>query len=70
MNGNQEQRPDRPPERPARIELTGQAFREVFGIAGAGLAGYGAWLHYQPLGFAVGGALMVALAIVGTMKGA
>lgn len=69
MNRDQEQRPYPPPER-QRIEFSGQAFREVFGIAGCGFAGYGAWLHYPPLGFAVGGALMVALAIVGTMKGA
>jgi hypothetical protein len=53
---------------PPSIALSGQTFREVFGLAGSGLAGYGAWLHYQPLGFVVGGALMVALAIVGTMK--
>lgn len=53
----------------APITLSAQAFRELFGMAGAGLAGYGAWLHYQPAGFMVGGAIMVALCIVGTLRG-
>ncbi len=65
---NQDQ--DRPQEaKPASVSLSGQTFRELFGIAGGLVAGYGAWLHYPPLGFVVGGALVVALAIVGTMHG-
>lgn len=64
----QQDRPEETALAPASVSLSAQTFREVFGLAGCGLAGYGAWLHYQPLGFVVGGCLAVALAIVGTMK--
>ncbi|WP_342152341.1 hypothetical protein [Methylorubrum sp. SB2] len=68
-------RPDRYPdqaEAPAptpSVTMSAQVFRELMGTAGAGIAGYGAWLHYQPLGFVVGGGVLVALAIVGTLRG-
>lgn len=58
---------DRPPALP--ITISGQVFREIIGVLGAGLAGYGAWLHYPPAGFMVGGGIFVALAIVGTLRG-
>ncbi|WP_227440997.1 hypothetical protein [Methylobacterium sp. W2] len=58
-------------ERPAAqpITISTQIFREVIGALGAGLAGYGAWLHYQPAGFMVGGGVLVGLAVVGTLRG-
>ncbi len=36
--------------------------------AGAVLVGYGAWLHYPPLGFVAGGALLFATAVIGTLR--
>lgn len=59
---------DRPATAPP-ITISVQIFREIVGALGAGLAGYGAWLHYQPAGFMVGGGVLVALAIVGTLRG-
>lgn len=55
--------------RPAPITISSQIFREIVGAAGAGLAGYGAWLHYPPAGFMVGGGVLVGLAIIGTLRG-
>ncbi|GLK67018.1 hypothetical protein [Hansschlegelia plantiphila] len=57
----------RPVSRPIAVDR--QTFRELVGIGGAALAGYGAWLHYPPLGFMVGGFILVGLAILGTMRG-
>ena len=39
-------------------------FRDGLGVSGAGLASYGAWLVYEPAGFIVAGALLVAAAIL------
>ena len=51
------------------VRLPGQVVREFVGVVGAGLAGYGAWLHYQPAGFMVAGGVMVLLAVIGTLRG-
>lgn len=45
-----------------------QIFREIIGIAGASLAGSGAWLHYPPAGLMVAGGILVGLAVVGTLR--
>lgn len=37
--------------------------RDLAGLAGAGLAAYGAWLIYEPAGFITGGALLIAGAV-------
>ncbi len=37
-------------------------------VAGTGLIGFGAWLHYPPLGFAAAGALLFAIALIGTLR--
>jgi hypothetical protein len=50
-------------------KVSQQTLREIVGVVGAGLTGYGAWLHYQPLGFIVGGGVLVLIAIIGTIKG-
>ncbi|MER8941345.1 hypothetical protein NKH82_17820 [Mesorhizobium sp. M0915] len=42
--------------------------RLVMAAAGAALVGYGAWLHYPPLGFATGGGLLFAVAFVGGLR--
>lgn len=36
---------------------------DLAGIAGAGLLSYGSWLSYEPAGFIVGGALLLAGAL-------
>lgn len=42
--------------------------RALCGIGGIGLMAYGAWLHYRPLGFLVGGALLAADAVFSGAK--
>lgn len=58
-----------PPTPQPRISIGVDVFRDLFGLAGSGLAGYGAWLHYQPLGYVLGGTLMVTLAVIGSIRG-
>lgn len=41
--------------------------RDATGLVGVGLLGYGAWLWWPPAGFMMAGALMVALAVAGTV---
>ena len=36
---------------------------DLFGLIGVGLFSYGAWLAWQPAGFIVGGALLMAAAL-------
>lgn len=55
---------------PAAVMINAQTVREIIGMGGAIIAGYGAWLHYPPAGFMVGGGILVSLAIVGTLRGA
>lgn len=52
----------------ARIAAALPILRAVCGIGGIGLLAYGAWLHYPPLGFMVGGALLAADAILSGVK--
>ena len=42
--------------------------RETAGLAGAALIAFGAWLAYPPAGYIVGGLLLMAGAVVSTMK--
>jgi hypothetical protein len=51
------------------IKVDRQTIREVIGVVGAALAGYGAWLHYPPAGFMVGGGVLIGLAVIGTLRG-
>lgn len=46
-----------------------QTIREIVGLAGAALAGYGAWQAYPPAGFMVAGGILVGLAVLGTLRG-
>ena len=45
-----------------------QAVRDLLGIVGVGLLGFGAWLHYPPLGFMVAGGALVVLTVLGTLR--
>ena len=38
------------------------------GLGGIGLVGFGAWLHYPPLGFVAGGAMLFVVAMVGALR--
>lgn len=58
-----------PAQPAAPITISVQILREVVGTLGAAIAGYGAWLHYPPAGFMVGGGVLVGLAVVGTLRG-
>ncbi len=51
------------------VTINPQAVREIVGVIGAVVAGYGAWLHYPPAGFMVGGGILVGVAVVGTLRG-
>lgn len=42
--------------------------RMLLAMGGAGLIGYGAWLHYPPAGFIVAGTLLFAVAIIGSVR--
>jgi hypothetical protein len=42
--------------------------RGVSAAAGVGLVGYGCWLHYEPLGFIVGGALLFVMGVVAALR--
>jgi hypothetical protein len=44
------------------------SLRLLLAAAGIALIGYGAWLHYPPLGFLVAGALVLALSVAGAMR--
>ncbi len=44
------------------------SLRLVLASAGIGLIGYGAWLHYPPLGFSAAGTLILVLSIAGAMR--
>jgi hypothetical protein len=46
-----------------------QVVRDIVGVVGAALCGIGAWMHYPPAGLMVGGGILVALAVVGTLRG-
>lgn len=39
--------------------------RDASGLLGCGLMSYGAWSIYEPVGYLLGGLLLVVLAIVG-----
>lgn len=43
--------------------------RDAAGMSGAASVAYGAWLVYEPAGFIVGGALMLAAAMLAARGG-
>jgi hypothetical protein len=44
------------------------AVRLLSSLAGAGLLAYGGWLHYEPLGYIVGGGLLFGLGVIGAYR--
>ena len=44
------------------------SLRLVLASAGIALIGYGAWLHYPPLGFTAAGMLILVLSIAGAVR--
>jgi hypothetical protein len=56
-----------PAASPRRFDIIDGA-RGLITLGGIGLVGYGAWLHYPPLGFVAAGALLAAVGIVATLR--
>lgn len=50
------------------LELGLAAVPDVLALAGAGLLAYGAALVYQPAGYLVGGAFLLAIGMVGVLR--
>lgn len=50
-----------------RIDLTDTA-RGFLVLSGVGLVGYGAWLHYPPLGYAAAGVLLFAIGLLAVLR--
>ncbi|MDF2621761.1 MAG: hypothetical protein K0S00_4420 [Xanthobacteraceae bacterium] len=50
------------------LDIALDATRLALAAAGAILVGIGGWLHYPPLGFAAGGAMLYAVAVIGALK--
>jgi len=42
--------------------------RFIVAAAGVALVGYGAWLHYPPLGFVIGGLMLFGPALIGALR--
>lgn len=42
--------------------------RGLLTLGGVGLVGYGAWLHYPPLGFITAGGLLVAIGVLAVLR--
>lgn len=53
--------------RPPAVKL--QDMREASTVVGAGVVAYGFWLAWHPLGFIMGGAMLVGLGVLGTLTG-
>jgi hypothetical protein len=53
--------------KPRPIDLL-DSVRAVLALAGTGLVGYGAWLHYPPLGFIAAGVLLVAMGLLAALR--
>lgn len=47
-----------------RLELA----RFALAVLGIGLLGYGAWLHYPPLGYAVAGGMLLLMIFIGKRR--
>lgn len=54
--------------KPARRIDVVDTVRAVATLAGIGLVGYGAWLHYPPLGFVSAGVMLAAVGVVAALR--
>lgn len=52
----------------SRPDRAADAARAAIGVAGAALVGVGGWMHYPPLGPALAGAMMFAIALIGGLR--
>lgn len=52
---------------PSRNDVI-DTLRALAGLGGVALVGYGAWLHYEPLGFLAAGVLLFGMAVAGTLR--
>lgn len=55
------------PKPSRRIDLADTA-RGILVLCGIALVGYGAWLHYPPLGFAAAGGLLVGMGLLAALR--
>ncbi len=59
---------DPAPRRLINPDLVADSARGMLALGGIGLVGYGAWLHYPPLGFIAGGALLLAIGVAAALR--
>jgi len=55
-------------EREAKPSDAADLARLGVAVSGAALVGVGGWLHYPPLGLVAAGAMIFAVAILGTLR--
>lgn len=51
-----------------KSDLAADILRALATLTGVGMVGYGAWLHYPPLGFLASGSLLAAMGLIGTLR--
>ena len=52
---------------PRRIDVV-DSVRALATLGGIGLVGYGAWLHYPPLGFVSAGVMLAAVGVAAALR--
>lgn len=53
--------------KPRRIDVV-DTMRALATLGGIALVGYGAWLHYPPLGFVSAGVMLAAVGVVAALR--
>lgn len=53
--------------KPRRIDVV-DTVRALATLGGIGLVGYGAWLHYPPLGFVSAGMMLAAVGVAAALR--
>lgn len=53
--------------KPRRVDVV-DTVRALAALAGIALVGYGAWLHYPPLGFVSAGLMLAAIGVVAALR--
>jgi hypothetical protein len=56
-----------PDPKSRRIDLV-DTLRALATLGGIALVGYGAWLHYPPLGFAAAGIMLAAVGVAAALR--
>lgn len=52
----------------SRSDRLADGLRAALGVVGATLVGVGGWMHYPPLGPALAGAMLFAIALIGGLR--